>query len=189
VGDEVAVAVAHGRPDLGVAARGVRLHLRPQVDAVAVQKLPVGLADRLQGLLAPLALGRPLEDLERLPEAADLDRLEELPLRAEQAEHVGLRDAGSAGDVVRRCAVEALVGELDEGGVEDLLPPLVLRLPFRDLDHALDVSDYSQPCQAPRPRRRDRSLRAAYGTAGRARARTPGSPPGSRPGRGRRRAG
>src|SRR5262249_9720656 len=115
-------------PDLRVAACRVRLHLRPQVHAVALQQTLVGLADRLERGLAALALGGPLEDLERLPEAARLDRREELALRAEQSKDVGLRDAGPPGDVLRGRPVQALLGELDERRIEDLLPALLLRL-------------------------------------------------------------
>jgi hypothetical protein len=83
----------------------------------------VRLPDCLERLLATLALGRPLEQLERLAEAAGYGRLEELLLRPEQAEEVGLGDAGPPGDVLGRGALEAVVGELDEGCVENLVPP------------------------------------------------------------------
>src|SRR5262249_242788 len=126
VGDEVAVAVPDDGPDLRVAAGRIRLHLRPQMDTVAAQELLVRLSDPL---LAALPLRGTLEDLERLPEAAGLDGLEELPLRPEQAEDVGLGDAGPLRDVLGRGAVNALVGKLDQRSVEDLLAPLLLRLP------------------------------------------------------------
>src|SRR5581483_174507 len=55
----------------------------------------------------------------------------ELLLRAEEPEDVRLRDAGAAGDVLGRGAAVALLGELGERGVEDLLAPLLPRLPLR----------------------------------------------------------
>ena len=76
----------------------------------------------MERLLAALALGRPLERLERLAEAAGDGRLEELLLRAEEAEHVRLRDAGASRDLLGRRAVQAALGELVEGGVEDVRP-------------------------------------------------------------------
>ena len=75
----------------------------------------------MQSLLAPLALGRPLEHLERLAEAPADGGDEELLLRAEEPEEVGLGDAGAAGDVLRRRALEAALGELDHRGVEDVV--------------------------------------------------------------------
>ena len=91
----------------------------------------------MQRLLAPLALGRALEDLERLAEAARDDGDEELLLRPEEPEDVRLRDARPAGDLVGRGAVEPALGEHLQRRVEDLLAPLVLRLPFRRCNHAL----------------------------------------------------
>ena len=78
---------------------------------------------------AALALRRPLEELERLAEAAGDDRREELLLRAEEPEHVRLRDPGPPGDVLGRGAVEPARGELLERRVEDLLAALGLGLP------------------------------------------------------------
>ena len=75
----------------------------------------------MQGLLAALALGRALEQLERLAEAAADGGDEELLLRAEEAEEVRLRDAGPPGDVLGGRALEAALGELDQGGVEDVV--------------------------------------------------------------------
>jgi len=100
--------------------------LRAQIDPVGRQELAVGLADRLQCVLAPLALGRPLELLERLPEAPGDDRGEQVLLRPEQTEDVGLGDAGAASDVLGRGTVEPVLGEHREGGVEDLLAPFLL---------------------------------------------------------------
>ena len=79
----------------------------------------------MQGLFAALALGRPLEELERLAEAAADRGLEELLLRPEEAEEVGLRDAGPPGDVLGGRAFEPALGELDQRRVEDVV------LPFR----------------------------------------------------------
>ena len=98
--------------------------------------LAVGCADRVQRLLAALSLRRPLEHLERLAEAAGDDGHEELLLRPEEPEHVGLRDAGAAGDVLGRGSVEAALGELRVRRVEDLLAARVLRLAFGRNDHA-----------------------------------------------------
>ena len=42
----------------------------------------------------------------------------------------GCEMPGAAGDLVGRGAVEPVLGELGERGVEDLLAPLLLRLPF-----------------------------------------------------------
>ncbi len=81
-------------------------------------------------------LGRPLEHLERLAEAAGDDGPEELLLRAEETEHVGLGDARAAGDVLGRRSVEPALGELVERRVEDLLAAFVLRLAFGRYDHA-----------------------------------------------------
>jgi hypothetical protein len=78
----------------------------------------------MERLLAPLALGRPLEHLERLPEAAVHGGREEELLRAEEAEEVRLRDPRPAGDVLRGGALEPPLGELDEGGVEDVVAAL-----------------------------------------------------------------
>src|SRR5581483_8708904 len=75
-------------------------------------------------------LGRTLEALERLAEAAGDDGGEELLLRAEQAEDVRLRDAGPAGDLVGRGAAEACLRKHRRCGVEDLLAPHRLRLPL-----------------------------------------------------------
>src|SRR3989442_8616420 len=87
---EVAEAVPYGLADLGIVARRVRSHLAAQVRAIADEQLAVGGSDRLQGLFAALALGGPLEDLERLPEASGVDRDEEVLLRAEEPEDVRL---------------------------------------------------------------------------------------------------
>ena len=81
-----------------------------------------------------MPFGRPLEHLERLAEAAGDDGLEELLLRPEEPEDVGLRDAGPAGDVLGRGPGKPALGELDERRVEDLLAALLLRLAFGN-DH------------------------------------------------------
>jgi hypothetical protein len=79
----------------------------------------------VQRLLAALALRRALEELQRLAEAAGDARLEQLLLRAEEAEEVRLRDAGPTGDVLRGRALVAELGKLDERRVEDCVPPRV----------------------------------------------------------------
>src|SRR5262249_671702 len=112
VGDEVAVALAYGLADVRIVAGRVRLHLGPEPGAVGQIPLYVSVSDRHARLLAPLALRGALEHLQRLAEAAGDDGAEELLLRAEEPEHVGLRDAGPARDVLRRGAVVAAVREL-----------------------------------------------------------------------------
>ena len=92
-------------------------------------------ADRVQGLFAPLALRRALHQLERLAETARNACDVELLLGAEEPEDVGLRDPREAGDLVGGGAVEALLRELGDRCVENLLPPLLLRLPFRCDNH------------------------------------------------------
>ena len=105
--DELAEALADDGADVGVVAGRVRLHLAAEPVRVRADQLAVGLAHRAQRLLAGLALGRLLEGLARLGEAALDRRDEELLLRAEEAEEVRLRDAGLAGDLVGRGAGEA----------------------------------------------------------------------------------
>src|SRR5207302_11508570 len=48
-------------------------------------------------------------------------RLVQLLLGPEEAEEVGLRDAGPPGYVLGRRALEAALGELDQGRVEDVV--------------------------------------------------------------------
>jgi hypothetical protein len=85
----------------------------------------IRLADRVERLFASQAAGGGLHHLER-PLHAALDRgHEKLLLRAEEPEDVGLRDPGRAGDRLRRAAFEAAGRELGQGGLEDLLPPLL----------------------------------------------------------------
>jgi hypothetical protein len=98
--------------------------------------LPVGLPDRPQRVLAARALRRPLHQLERLAEAPRDDCEVQLLLRAEEPEDVRLRDARPLRDLLGRGAVEAVLGEDDQRGVEDVLAPGLLRLAFRH-DHAL----------------------------------------------------
>ena len=79
----------------------------------------VRLTHGLERVLAAVAISSPLEELERLPEAAPDGHLEELLLRPEQAEEVGLGDAGPPGDVLGRRPLVAGLGELDERRLED----------------------------------------------------------------------
>ena len=78
----------------------------------------------MERLLAALALGRPLERLERLAEAPRDRRLEQLLLRAEEAEDVRLRNACIPSDFLGRRGGEPALGELGHGRVEDLVTPL-----------------------------------------------------------------
>src|SRR5205814_969635 len=89
----------------------------------------------LQRLLArDLARGLP-EELERIDEAA-ADRCdEELLLRAEQAEEVGLREPDALGDALGRGAVEAVLAELRDRGFEHLVAALLRGLPLRCRNH------------------------------------------------------
>ena len=73
----------------------------------------VCLADRVQSFFAALALGGLLEHLERLAEATGDRSLEEFLLRPEQAEQIGLRDAGALGDVLCRRSFEAAIRGLE----------------------------------------------------------------------------
>src|SRR6185312_11951373 len=76
-------------------------------------------------------------------------RLVELLLRPEEPEQVGLRDAGPAGDVLGRGAVEAALGELHHRRLEDLVLPLRRREPGGGgRVHGRKVSDDSLACQA-----------------------------------------
>ncbi len=130
VGHEIAEAGPDDRADLRVLAGRVRLHLAPQVDAIRLEELPVGLADRMQGLLAPLPLRHALEDLERLAEAPCDHGQVELLLRAEQPEDVRLGDPRQAGDLVGRGPVQALRRKFGDRCIENVLAPLFLGLPF-----------------------------------------------------------
>jgi hypothetical protein len=129
-GEEVAVAVLHDLPDLRVVTSHVSLHLREQVRPAGPKPLHVSISHRLQRVHPPPALRRAGEELVCLAEAAVADGDEERLLRPEEAEDVRLRDAGAAGDVLGRRSVEPALGELLERRLEDLLVPLVLRLPL-----------------------------------------------------------
>src|SRR6266516_73888 len=139
VRDEVAVAVPHHVPDLGIVAGRVRLHLPAQPNPVG-EELNVRLAHGLERVLPAFPLGGPLEDLERLPEAARDACLEELLLRTEEAEHVRLRDAGLLRDRLRGGTVEAARCELLERRVEHRLASLLGGLPFRADSHGSKLS-------------------------------------------------
>src|SRR5262249_30684168 len=126
--DEPAETTPRHRADLWVLAGCVGLHLSAEPVAVGADQLAVRRSHRVQRLLARLALGRLLEGLERLREAA-LDRGdEELLLRAKEPEQVRLRDAGPAGDLVGRAAPQAVLGAHLERGIEHVLPALVCGL-------------------------------------------------------------
>jgi hypothetical protein len=75
----------------------------------------------VQRLLAPQSFRRALEELERVAVAAADRRDVELLLRSEEPEEIRLRDAGPLRDVLGRGALEAAVGELDQGGVENIV--------------------------------------------------------------------
>src|SRR4029077_11504768 len=118
-GDEIAEALANDAPDVGILRRCVALHLGAQPNTVRVELLHIGLADRVQRLLAPPSLRGALEELERVAVApADGSEVEVL-LRSEEAEEVRLGDAGPAGDVLGGRALVAALGELDQRSVED----------------------------------------------------------------------
>src|SRR4029450_3580825 len=123
---------------------------------------------RVERLLAALTLGGPLKRLESLAKAAGSRRLEQVLLGAEETEHVGLRNARALRDRLRRRAVETALGELLQRRVENVVAPFLGALPLWLYDHAGDVSDYSQACQASRPPRRDPRRRAASGREARA---------------------
>ena len=72
----------------------------------------------------------------------------ELLLRAEEPEEIGLRDAGGAGDVVRRGSVEPATGELDLRRIEDCLASLLRGLSLRRRRHSSKYSLTRGNCQA-----------------------------------------
>src|SRR5206468_748236 len=109
----------------------VCLELALQAEPVRQQLGLVGRAHRLERLLAALPFGRPLEELERLAEATGDHGLEELLLRPEQPEDVGLGDAGTRGDRLRGGAVEPALRKLLERRVEDAPPPFLCGFPCR----------------------------------------------------------
>ena len=78
----------------------------------------------MERLLALEAGGGGVEHLERPAQAALHRRHEQLLLRAEEAEDVGLRDPDRLRDRLGRAAVEPVLRELDERGLEDLVPAL-----------------------------------------------------------------
>jgi hypothetical protein len=99
----------------------------------------------VQGFLAGAAPGRLLERVERAFETALDDREEQVLLRVEQAEQVGLRDPDASGDRVGGRAVQSTVRELLHRGAQDLLAALLggepgLRGGRR---HAEEVSSHS----------------------------------------------
>src|SRR5206468_9999831 len=105
---------------LGVLTGGVGLHLEHERVAVAAE-VEVGLAHGEEDVAPRIGRGSLLEHLQDAP-IATADRLEEeLLLRPEKAEEIGLGDAGAASDVLRRSAVKTAARELDHGRLEDLL--------------------------------------------------------------------
>jgi len=129
VGDQVAEALPDHAPDVGVVAGRVALELGPQDGRIVPDQLSVGLAHRLERLLAPLALGRALERFECEPQAALRRGNVKALLRPEQSEKVRLGDARAAGDLVRRRTVQAAGGEFLACCLEDRLSPLLSGLP------------------------------------------------------------
>ena len=110
--EEVAVAFAHDRANLRVVARGVGLHLRPSAGSgrAAAPMYASPMASSASSPRFPSVARWNVSSVSRKP-AADA-RDEELLLRAEEAEEVGLRDPGPLGDRLRRRAVVAGRGEL-----------------------------------------------------------------------------
>src|SRR5712691_1470741 len=146
--DECAEAAADDRADLLVVTGRVGLHLTPQPVRVLDDHPRIGLADRVERLLPGEPGGGFAEHLERLLEAALARRDEELLLRPEEPEQVRLRDPDAPGDGVGRRAGEAVLGELDQRRLEDLLTAYLGGLAFNDRSHGRDGSDHSLPCQA-----------------------------------------
>ena len=146
--DEPPVALAHDGADLGVVAGGVGLHLSLQSRAVG-QQLHVRRRPSPSARPRPSCRATPCSNVSSVSlEAAPDGRDEELALGAEEAEEVGLRDAGPAGDRVGRRAVQAGLGELGARGVEDLLAADLCRLACRRHHRGEEVSTHSQLRQA-----------------------------------------
>ena len=122
--DDLAVAGAHAVLDHRVRAGGVALHLEQQHRAV-LQQLDVGLAHRGQRLGLRHALGGRAERLDDALVAQLVAGEEQLALRLEEAEQVGLGDAGLARDRLRRGAAVAAERELLHRQRDDLGAPLV----------------------------------------------------------------
>ena len=146
--DEVAPGAAHALADLRVVARRPALehqHESVPVGHDGVVRFAHG-AQRLQAGLATRGLG---EDGVEVIDRALGGRQVELLLRPEEAEQVGLRDAGRAGDVLGRGAVQPLDGELVRRGVEDRGAALVCGLAAgRRPHHGSKYSLTTRACQA-----------------------------------------
>ena len=95
---------------------------------IVLDGLRVRVADRLERVRAGRAGSGGTERVERPCEAVVDDGDEELLLRPEEAEEVGLRDARAARDRVGGRAVEPAQRELDVRGLEDGDAPFVCRL-------------------------------------------------------------
>jgi len=134
--DELRVAVAHARAHERVVAGGVGLVLEHQLVAVAEQQLLVGPAHGLQRVLAvsgrapgAVVVGGPRKGVGDALEAAIDGGEEQLALVGEEAEHVRLGHAHPPRDALDGRAVQATVGELVDGGGDQLLTPLGRRHP------------------------------------------------------------
>ena len=109
-------------------ARGVGLELDAEQVAIGEQAAvggPHQVEDRAELVVVGTASGCLLEDAPRPLEPVADDGQEQLPLRAEQLEHVWLRDADRAGDRLGRGAGVAAFGELVERGDDDRLAAFV----------------------------------------------------------------
>ena len=120
-----AVARAHVRPDHGIGAGGIALHLEQQRGPVGQQLLGVSPAHRRQHLVLRDALRRGAERLEDAPVRDVVAGEEELALGLEEPEQVRLRDPGLARDRVGRGALVAAERELLDRERDDLLAPLL----------------------------------------------------------------
>ena len=99
-------------------ARGIALQLQSENVGVAHQQTDVCVPHRLEdggrvGRVVPCRLAGLLECELRPAEAVADCRYEELLLRAEELEQVGLRNAGPPRDCVRRSAGVARLGKFD----------------------------------------------------------------------------
>jgi hypothetical protein len=90
----------------------------------AADQLDVAGSDRLQREPPPLAGGRPLERFERLAEASADGGLEEVLLRSEQPEDIGLRDSDAARDLIGGGTLVPMRGKRDQRYLEHGFAPL-----------------------------------------------------------------
>ena len=118
-----------------------------EIGRIGREPLGVGLADRVQGLLALQAGRGRLHHLER-PAHAALDRRgEELLLRPEEAEDVGLRDPDRPGDRLGRAAVRARARRTPTSAASRISSRRSSALFRSATGMARIVSDYSLTCQ------------------------------------------